>query len=65
MPYYEFYCKNCRLGTAAMLPMENTFAKDEKCKNCGKKDWQQVYFPPAIKFNGTGFYETDYKTKEK
>ncbi len=63
MAYYEYNCKNCHVSVASIHKMSETFS--DKCKFCGANDWMQVYFPPALKFTGTGFYETDYKNKGK
>ena len=36
----------------------------KKCPKCGGKKIAQIYnTAPPVKFNGTGFYETDYKGK--
>ncbi len=62
MAYYEYYCKNCRVGVAAMHGMNEKFKG--KCKHCGKEEFEQIMFAPALKFTGTGFYETDSKVKK-
>ncbi len=61
--YYEYYCNVCRKGVAVNHGMNEDFKTP--CEHCGTIDWQQVYFPPALKFTGSGFYETDYKKKGK
>jgi putative FmdB family regulatory protein len=61
VPYYEYCCKNCHVMNAAIHKMEEKF--EGPCKYCGGTEFDQLYFPPAISFKGSGFYETDYKNK--
>lgn len=60
--YYEYKCNNCHVLTAAIHSMNEEFK--ETCKWCGEFNWQQIYFPPALKFKGSGFYVNDYKIKK-
>ena len=40
--------------------------KVKKCPACGKRKLQRLIGPGSgVIFKGTGFYETDYKKKEK
>lgn len=63
MPFYKYQCKNCHVSVTAIHGMNEKYK--EICKYCGAVDWQQIIYPPAIHFKGTGFFQTDYKNKEK
>lgn len=58
---FNFSCCTC----------QHTFEKLEKssvavatCPNCGNDAEKTVSAPTAFKFNGSGFYETDFKSKK-
>ena len=62
-PIYEFQCEIGHLSEFLAKNYEEI--KDimvkEKCKHCGKPLIRKMPSVPALKFNGTGFYGTDYK----
>ncbi len=62
MPTYDYKCKDC--GTTFELFQKMT---DEHIKNCIECDGEvKRLIGSGMKpiFKGSGFYETDYKTKE-
>lgn len=62
MPIYEFSCPKC--DTVFDKLCRSRDIKEIKCKHCGydhaKKQMANTAKPA---FNGTGFYETDYKNQ--
>ena len=62
MPTYEYECAACEYAFEKYQTM--TDAKLRKCPKCGKFKLQRLIGSGAgIIFKGSGFYETDYKTK--
>lgn len=64
MPTYEYTCKSCGHRFEVMQKMTDAALK--KCDQCHKDMLQRS--PGGgigVSFKGSGFYETDYKTKEK
>lgn len=63
MPTYDYFCKACEQELEIFHPI-NDSAKE--CPNCKGMDLQKLISAPSgIVFNGSGFYETDYKRKSK
>ncbi|HJS44231.1 MAG TPA: zinc ribbon domain-containing protein [Gemmatimonadales bacterium] len=63
MPTYEYKCANGHL-------FERTFSRiisqrHAKCPVCGKRAERQISGGTGIVFKGSGFYHTDYKTKQQ
>lgn len=63
MPTYEYKCPNGHL-------FEKTFPRISsqrfaKCPKCGKRAERQISGGTGIVFKGSGFYQTDYKTKQE
>ncbi len=62
MPTYEYECGGCGHAFEALQSM--TEAKLVKCPKCKKNKLQRLIGTGSgVIFKGTGFYETDYKTK--
>ena len=62
MPTYEYECSACGHGFEALQSM--TEAKLTKCPKCKKNKLSRLIGTGSgVIFKGTGFYETDYKTK--
>lgn len=60
MPIYEFQCNKCNHVFEKFTT--NRSIKTTVCKQCGDSGANKIMSstsPPV--FNGTGFYETDYK----
>jgi putative FmdB family regulatory protein len=60
MPRYDFRCRPCGLtfevsrGTADRSPVP--------CPECGQ-DAKRVFSPVGVVFKGSGFHNTDYRTR--
>ena len=70
MPFYTFKCPSCNQEEEILQGMKTADPICKKCVNasCGthmpemERVWQPTSKP---QFKGSGFYETDYKTKDK
>ena len=64
MPTYEYECDACGHGFEEFQSM--TDKKLKKCPKCKKlKLHRLIGAGSGIIFKGTGFYETDFKTKKE
>jgi len=62
MPTYEYECGSCGHRYEKFQSM--TAKPDRKCPGCGKNKVQRVIHGGAgILFKGSGFYQTDYRSK--
>ena len=61
MPTYDYECEKC--GTFEVF--HSIKKKLKKCPKCGRKVKRWIGAGAGIIFKGSGFYETDYKKKEK
>lgn len=61
MPLYEYQCNKCKHEFELMVSLSNT--KPVVCAKCGSKKTTKVFSTCIFKFNGTGFYATDYERK--
>lgn len=62
MPTYQYECEGCDYAFEQWQSM--TDKKLRKCPKCGKLKLQRLIGTGGgIIFKGTGFYETDFKTK--
>ncbi|MGE0268862.1 MAG: FmdB family zinc ribbon protein [Candidatus Omnitrophota bacterium] len=62
MPTYEYECTECGHSFEELQSMMEK--KLRKCPKCGKMKLQRLIGTGGgIIFKGTGFYETDFKTK--
>lgn len=57
MPIYEYSCSNCGLVFEKLSKLGDS---EKPCTNCGTSS-KKIISAPTFKFNGSGFYETDYK----
>lgn len=57
MPIYEFRCPN---GHVFEVFKSMSEPSPETCTTCGEGPLQQVLYPVAIHYKGSGFYSTDY-----
>ncbi len=60
MPLYEYRCRRC--GTEIEKIQKFSDPPLTRCEACGGK-LEQVISAPAIQFQGTGWYVTDYAHK--
>ena len=81
MPFYTFKCPNCDIEKDILQSMDSPNPKCDDCAECGcnradgtcgcggkmKSVEMKRLFKSTGKpqFKGDGFYETDYKTKDK
>jgi putative FmdB family regulatory protein len=58
MPTYDFKCSECY----GVISIQASVTDNPKplCSNCGGP-MSRVFAPPAVTFNGSGFYSTDKK----
>ena len=67
MAFYDYECSNHGCDEhftvkQSMKDHELFMAIRINCLECGNQ-MEQVLYPVAIKFNGSGFYVNDYKAK--
>ncbi|HET7416678.1 MAG TPA: FmdB family zinc ribbon protein [Solirubrobacterales bacterium] len=59
MPIYEYKCENGHVFEVIQKMSDEPL---RECQECGAPA-SRVLTPPAIHFKGSGFHNTDYKTK--
>jgi putative FmdB family regulatory protein len=57
VPFYEYRCPN---GHVFELFKRMSDPPPERCDVCGAAPVEQVLYPVAIHYKGSGFYSTDY-----
>jgi len=62
MPTYEYECSSC--GHRFEQFQSITAKPVEKCPECGKSVKRLIGHGAGIIFKGSGFYQTDYRSKE-
>lgn len=64
MPTYDYECLSCNYAFEHFQQMSSK--PIEKCPKCGKNTVKRhIGAGMGIIFKGSGFYETDYKRKDK
>lgn len=63
MPIHEFKCDKCDVTTETNIPGWRE-GQAPNCHRCNEKMRKLFSIPAAPRFNGSGFYETDYKEKQ-
>ena len=62
MPTYDYVCDGC--GHSFELFQSIKAEAEKKCPECGKKKLRRLIGPgAAVIFKGSGFYQTDYRSK--
>lgn len=61
MPIYEYKCDKC---TKVFEVLQKSNKQAEKCPKCGRPAKKMVSSRVGLMFKGSGFYETDYKSKK-
>ena len=62
MPTYDYVCDAC--GHDYELFQSIKAEPETKCPECGKKKLRRLIGPgAAVIFKGSGFYQTDYRSK--
>ena len=64
MPLYEFKCPICK-NTDELISNCSDSVMFLNCDKCKCEMERQISKPLGIHFKGSGFYETDYKGKDK
>jgi putative FmdB family regulatory protein len=63
MPIYEYQCCKCDAVTEMTHGMSE--GPNENCSVCNSKELtKMISVTSRPQFKGSGFYETDYKSKE-
>jgi putative FmdB family regulatory protein len=62
MPFYEYECPHC--GYDEEVLQKITDKPLTKCPSCGKKGLRKLMSAPVFRLKGSGWYETDFKSKE-
>ena len=59
MPLYQYRCKQpkCKHEFESLMRMADP---DPPCPKCKTEKVEKVMSSPSLKFQGTGFYVTDY-----
>ena len=61
MPIYEFECRKCKAHLEVFQKVSDK--PPVKCRKCGGRLERKIS-APAIQFKGSGWYVTDYASKE-
>ena len=61
MPLYEYKCTKC--GERVEIIQRVSDPPYSHCPKCGG-DMKKQFSSPAIQFKGSGFYKTDYASKQ-
>ena len=62
VPIYEYQCQSCGHEMEALQKMADDPLKD--CPACEQAALKKLISAAAFKLTGTGWYETDFKTKK-
>lgn len=63
MPIYEYECRVCGHVFDALQKMSDEPLMD--CPDCGKPELRKLLSAPNFRLKGGGWYETDFKDKNK
>jgi putative FmdB family regulatory protein len=63
MPFYEYQCAKCGHIEEVLQKVSDKPLK--KCPECGKSAMEKKVSAAAFRLKGSGWYETDFKTKPK
>lgn len=63
MPIYEYACKKCDQRMEALQKI--TDEPLVNCPECGEPELRRLLSAPRFRLKGDGWYETDFKKKEK
>ena len=62
MPAYDYRCTECGESFEVTRPMGSS--TEEQCPACGAPA-KRVFSPVGVAFKGSGFHNTDYKSRPK
>lgn len=57
----KWICLDCRWVWEVLSVFRDGEELYEQCTTCQSDNTKQIPSAPSVKFNGSGFYETDYK----
>ena len=63
MPIYEYRCESCEHELEAIQKIADPPLID--CPDCGEPALKKLISAPAFRLKGSGWYETDFKSKDK
>lgn len=63
MPLYRYTCENENCGSLTFEKIRPRSSKKADCPDCGQKGKREKFSSYTIKFEGSGFYQTDYNDK--
>ncbi|RFA31493.1 transcriptional regulator [Alkalilimnicola ehrlichii] len=63
MPIYEYQCSECGHELEAIQSLSD--APLTECPNCGKQGLAKKVSAAGFRLKGGGWYETDFKSKNK
>lgn len=63
MPIYEYHCTAC--GQFSEFLQKHSDAPKKTCPHCGKESLEKQVSAAGFQLKGTGWYETDFKSKKK
>lgn len=63
MPIYDFKCTACGHQAEMMRKISDSSTTD--CPSCHKETFSKMLSAPSFQLNGTGWYATDFKNKNK
>ena len=63
MPIYDYKCLTC--GSRFQLVRKITDDSLPQCKECGSSETEKLISPSAFVLKGSGWYLTDYSSKNK
>lgn len=63
MPIYEYRCESCNHELEAIQKIADPPLTD--CPACGESALKKMISAPAFRLKGSGWYETDFKSKDK
>ena len=61
MPIYDFQCTSCGHQSEVMRKMSES--NTTTCPHCKEEAFTKMLSAPSFQLNGTGWYATDFKTK--
>jgi putative FmdB family regulatory protein len=63
MPFYEYECQACGKCLETLQKLSEPPLTD--CPECGKPELKKLISAAGFRLKGAGWYETDFKTKDK
>ncbi len=63
MPIYEYQCRSCDHQFEKLQKISDPELSD--CPECGKPELQKLISAAGFRLKGGGWYETDFKAKNK